>query len=237
MKLQTDYKPRIVRGSVEIYVPHNGGEIAFASPAIGPSNYQNVGKQILKDGQQVPTGDYTASLLHATYCDDSVANEPEFKNVRSLMKTNWLWVFNNNLWTSNGVYVIQDEEATGRSKPVNIRTLEKRLKSGKEISGVRFSRDGRVIFVPKEIYLLGDNTPETFAKDGFIIASCGQEGAEKLGEVSAKFGNKPYIYGVHVQEGQMPEQRVSAVLGLVGRLGFGGRWGDDGGSHAFGVRK
>ena len=234
METKTAYQPRVVRGRVELWVPHNGGEIAFASPSIGPTNYRNAGRLILENGQKVPTGDYTASLLHPAYCTNA-SNEPEFANVRDITKRNWLWVFNRDLWAENGVYVLQDEEAIGRSQPLNVKDLEKMLKNGEDISGIRFSKDGKARFAPKGSYTLGEHSSEAFAKDGFIIASCGQEGAEKLGEVSAKFRNKPYISGIEVQEGQTPEQRVSAVDEGDGRLCFFGSWSYLNVGHAFGV--
>src|SRR4030042_3164429 len=99
--------PRIVRGRrgrIELWTPHNTGEIAHAFPAIGPDTYQNVGTKILKSGQKVPVGDYTAPLIHTAYCSQ-VKDEPEFENVREIMGSNWLWVFNRNGWTNEGVYV------------------------------------------------------------------------------------------------------------------------------------
>jgi len=217
----------------ELLVPHNNKRISFASPAFGPNNYINVGQEILSKNIKVPTWDYTASLLHPAYCNTEVADEPEFKSVRGIMKSDWLWVFNRNLWNKNGVYIFQDLKAIGRSQPLEINELEKMLKGGKEINGIRFSEDGVVRFAPKESYRLGEHTPESFAKDGFIIASCGQEGAEKLGEVSTKFKNKPSIYGV---ETEIPEQRVSAVDEYVDWLWFSGYGFDDyGRGRAFGV--
>lgn len=214
------YQPRIVK---EIWTPHNNGEIAFASPAVGPNTYRENGAQILRNGLLVPTGDYTASLLHSAYCS-SAKDEPEFKDVRDKMKARWFDVFNKNVWNSNGVYVFQDLEAVGRSQPLDVKDLEKALKGGKEISGVRFSRDKRVRFAPKGSYTLEYQTPEALAKNGFMIASCDVEGAEKMGEVSSKFSNKPYVYGLNIEEGQAPEQRVSAVNDNDDRLRFYGNY-------------
>ncbi len=169
---------------------------------------------------KVPTGDYMASLLYSACCDDSVKNEPEFQNIREIIKNRWLWVFNINRWTEDGVYVLQDLKAAGRNQPLNEKDLEKMLKGGKDINGIRFSRDGTVRFAPKETYQLETHTPESLAKDGFVIASYGLEGAEKLGEVSSKFKKKPYVYGVKTDTA---EQRVSALLGdFDDRLGVDG---------------
>lgn len=231
--------PRIERGMTKIVVPYEGKEVAFAYPSIGPNTYANVGKEILRQGMEVPKGDYTASLIHSAYCDDSVANEPEFQNIREIMKNRWLWVFNRNLWTKDGVYVLPDWEAIGRSQPLNQKDLEKMLKGSKELpNGVKFSKDGKVRFVPKESYKLETHTSESLAKDGFVIASYGKEGAEKLGEVSSKFKVKPYVFGVQTDT---PEQRLSALFAgsLDDRLVVGGDCFDVVGwdSHAFGVLK
>ena len=233
------YQPRVIRGRIELWAPYNNGEIAFAFPSEGPGTYRNVGAKILGKGQKVPHGDYTASLSHAAYCTDA-GKESEFQNVREIMRNKWLWVFNINGWTENGVYVIQDLEALGRSQPLDVKDLEKRLKGGKELNwgGIRFSEDERVRFAPKESYRLGEHTSKSLAKDGFIIASCGVEGAEKLGEVSSKLKFKPVTYGVNVEQGQKIEQRVSALDELDDRLLFVGYLWDvdyDYGGSAFGV--
>ncbi|MFA5992886.1 MAG: hypothetical protein WC796_04225 [Candidatus Pacearchaeota archaeon] len=233
------YQSRVVRERAELWVPHGDEEIAFVSHSFGPNNYPNVGNAILAKGLKVPTGDYTASLLYTAYCDDSAVSEPEFVEVRNKMKKNCLWVFNTNLWARNGVYVLQDEVATGRDKILKAKDLEEMLKGGRELSsgGVRVSNDGRVRFAPKGSYVLGSNTPEAFAKDGFIIASCGQAGAEKLGEVTAKFKTDPEIQGFDIEEGRTPKQRVSAVDEYHGRFNFIGQgwFGGNDINHAFAV--
>lgn len=231
-------KSRVVRGRIEVWVPHKDKEIAFAHPSVGPGTYRNDGLVILKAEQRVSVGDDIASLLHAAYCENSVANEPEFVDVRNIMDKNWLWVFNKNLWTDKGVYVLLDLDATGRSQSLDINTLEKMLNGGSEINGVRVSKDERLRFAPRETYNLGEHTPESLAKDGFIIASCGLEGAKKLGETSAKFRNNPCTYGIKIEKKQTPELRVSAVDGGDGTLWFiGYDWDDYYCSHAFGVWK
>jgi hypothetical protein len=233
------YKPRVEKiekvwtPDHKLWVPHNSSEIAFVCPAFGPDTYTEVGKDILSKNLKVPIGDYTASLLHAASCGpEDFMNSSPVKDVKPIIRGTENWVFNRNLWNKDGVYVIQDLKATGISQPLDINELEKMLKDGKEINGIRFSKDKTVRFVPKETYKLGEHTPESFAKDGFIIASCEQKGAEKLAEVSTKFKNNPYIYGI---ETETPEQRVSVVGGDVGRLEFGGDLGGDGWGLAFGV--
>ena len=100
---KSEYAPRVERATTKLWVPHESGEIAIASPAL-KGDYQSLGKQILNANQKVPHGDYTASFLHAAYCTDA-KEELEFENVRNIMKNDWLYVFNQNFWTENGVYV------------------------------------------------------------------------------------------------------------------------------------
>ena len=242
--VKTQIKPRIERiqkvwiPDVKLWIPHNDQELGFAYPSFGPNYYQNVGKEILEHDLDLPTGDYTTSLVHAAYCDTEVLGESEFKNTRDLMRNGGLWVFNQNLWTSEGVYVVQDLDAKGRSQDLDVNELEKVLNNAKESNGLRISEDRKVRFAPKDTYKLGDHTSESLAKDGFIRASYSEEGAEKLAEVSTKFRINPYVYGLDVQEGDKPEQRVSALGGDDERLRVSGNdfSGDDTG-HAFGVLK
>lgn len=225
METATKYQPRVVRARVELWVPHNRGEVAFAHPMAGPETYRNVGAKILEANQGLPTGDYTASLLHAAYCSQA-KDEPEFENVRNGMRNRWLWVFDRVGWTNKGVYVLQDLEAIGRSQPLDIADLEKRLKGGKELSwgGIRISKDGMVRFAPKESYVLGERTPEQLAKDGLMVATYNVEGAEKCAEASKTIKYNPKTYGVDVSDEGIVEQRVSAVVGYDGGLRFDG-WG------------
>ena len=211
----------------------------------GPNYYQAIGRFLLARNLKVPIGDYSASLVHAACCISETENKPEFEEIRYIMRKRWLWVFNRNLWTPKGVYVVPDLNAVGTSQTLNQNELEKMLKGGKELSwsGIRFGEDGRVRFAPKESYKLGEQTPESLAKDGFVIASYGIEGAEKLGEVASKLKYYPKTYGLE-QKGQNPEQTVSGLYDADGdRLYIiGGYDGDEPGvngksGYAFGILK
>jgi len=214
--------PRVERGRrTNLWVPHNGGERAFAYPSVSPGTYRNIGNAILKNGQLVPTGDYTADLLHPAYCRPEVADEPEFQNVRGTMKNGWLYVFNINLWTKKEIYVIQDSEARGISQQLNQKDLEEMLKDGREVNGIRFSKDGRVRSAPRESHRPGKHTSESFARDGFVIASYGIEGAEKFGEISSALGNQAHILGA---KANAQGQTVSMLGESIGGLYFLCNW-------------
>lgn len=203
--IEKTYQPRIVRK--QLLTPPDAGNIAFAYPPEGPKGYCHVGAEILRKGQEVPHGDYTALLLRAAYCSDA-RTRSEFKNVRKILgKWGGLWVFNRNLWTPNGVYVVQDLEAIGnfltslasekrrRHQDLNIRDLEKRLDGIEEIKGVRFSKDGRVRFAEIGTYKFGDHTSKELARDGFIVASFGLKGAKRLAEFSSRVQKRAVVYG------------------------------------------
>src|SRR3989344_3334890 len=108
---QTTRIPRIVRPEpviqppIEIIVPYAAGELVYIHPPVGTNTYQKVGKELLKKGLRLPTGDQTVALLHAAFCVPEVYDEPEFQDIRDIIKNKWLWAFQVNRWTDKGVYV------------------------------------------------------------------------------------------------------------------------------------
>jgi len=246
METQTKkYEPRIVRGRIELWVPHQDGEIAFA-PLTNPGSYQQIGTEIIGDSeretnQRLPTGDETASQIHVAYCtlNPEISNAPEYKTIRDRIRANWIHVFNRISWAFAGKYVLQDTTANGTSKPLDLDMLYELLKDGTEINGVKFSTDGRVRFAPRETYRLGEHTPESLSLDGGVIAEYGIDGARKLAEVSKNFRYNPITDGIEVQKRKDLEQRVSALADdLGGRLLLVGSYRvDDGGGCASGVWK
>ncbi len=214
------HKSRFVRWMV----PHSKEEIAFVPIASRLDNYEDIGKRILQNKQKVPIGDYTASFLYFAYCGPKVSDKPITKNVRQIMENEGFLIFNINLSTKNGIYVVQDENAIGMNHLLNINELEKKLNDGKEMENIIFSKDGKLRFAPKGTYKSGLHSSKSLAKDGRIIANCGLEGAEKLGDVSSKFSSNPYIWGVDLID--YPDQKVFAVDGSYGvRLWFNSTFG------------
>jgi hypothetical protein len=160
------------------------------------------------------TGDQIADLLYCAYCSDS--SIPEMLNIQSDMEYGQgICVGNINLWTPKGVYVVQVSEEIRISSHLKVNDLEKKLKGGKELSigGIRISGDRKVRFAPQGSYSFGGHTPEEFAKDGFVVASCGPEGAQKLGEVSSAMDCPfyPSTWGLELKIGQKPIQTTSEV--------------------------
>ncbi|MBI2498652.1 hypothetical protein HYV88_00245 [Candidatus Woesearchaeota archaeon] len=246
METQTKkYEPRIIRGRIELWVPHQYGEIAFA-PLTNLGDYQQIRTEILGDSeretnQRLPTGDETASQIHVAYCTPKpeIKNAQEYKTIRDIIRTNRIHVFNRIGWTFAGKYVLQDTTANATSERLDIDMLNEMLKNGTEINGVKFSTDGRVRFAPRETYKLGKHTPESLSLDGGVIAEYGIDGARKLAEVSKNFRYNTVTYGIEVKKRKDLEQRVSAFIGDVGNWLFlnGGYHGDSVGGCASGVWK
>ena len=231
---QTNIRSEVVRGRTELRVYPQEKLLTFVHPSQGPHDYRTVGKGILSRNLTIPSGEQTAYLVQGAYGSE----EPEFREIQETMQSRFLWVFNRNLWTTKGVYVVHDNLAVGLTQELKSSELEEKLDKGSEQEGVRLSKDGNIRFASRSTYRLGEHTPESLAKDGFVIASYGVSGAEALGEVASRFRNKPFVYGLEIREEQNSVQRVSALdsnwsdvhwLGVVGDLR-----GNDRGGGAFG---
>ncbi len=201
---KTAHEPRTIR---RIEIPHENNKIVFNYPLYSSETYRVVRERILNANQKLPVGEYIASLLHSVYFS-VIRDKMESKNIRDKLRDYGLWIFHLNSWTKEGVYIVQDMGT--EKKYFEFKDLEKMLKGGKEISGIRFSKDGRVRFAPKSSYAEDPHsydTSEKFSKDGFIIASFGEEGAEKLGEIGSKFfGNNfsistPFLKEIKFRDG------------------------------------
>ena len=221
---------RVVRGRTEIWVPHNGKEIAFVFQEFGPDTYANVGTAIEQAKLAKPSAAETASLLDRVYDnkDHNYASQ-EFSHIRKRMNSNWLWAFTGTLWTPEGAY-IQDDPETREGMPfMDQSELVKKLES----------KDPSVRFVPYG-FKTGRISSLELSKNSYVIGLAGEEGADKLARVADTFRRQPCLYAlINVTE---PKTRVTALDSFwdVGdrRLGVGGNLrGDDGLSYSLGVFK
>jgi hypothetical protein len=228
-------KPRFERA--KLVVPHGRGMISFDPNPVGPDIYQFARESILGKGQLVPTGEEIASLLYAVYCNNDFRNEPEVRRIREIMSKKHIWVFNENIWTSGGVFVVPDLEARGLDKLSSREVLEQMLKNGKEINGVGFIADGKVRFAPKNSYRDGRQYSHgDLSKSGFVVASYGVKGAEKLVEVSSRLRLRPTT---SIVGSPNPLQGfISTDSYIKGNYKEGldiSGWGSFGGGFAFGL--
>jgi len=183
-------------------VPTTNGEAVFVFPAFGPNNYDEAVRQVLANGQRLPTGEQDAFMLNESYnsADNAIKESPRTKFVReNIMHDGWLWVPQVNIWTPRkvrnpGMYSVFDENGEGLAKERSVVELEDRLNGGSTERGVRFSTDRRVAFAPLNTITAGAHNKGTLSQDGAFIAVYGVEGAEKLDAVAKVFSLKPYSW-------------------------------------------
>mgnify|MGYP001588610089 CR=1 FL=1 len=230
MEMQTISNYDIREGRTEIDFPYRDRKLTIIHPFFGPSNYLDVGKQILEKNLMVPTGDQLAAFLHAAYLgpEEFQISKP-IREIRDEMISakRYLRIFSKNLWTFEGVYVAEDPEVKGLAEELDPKKLESILNDSMELdNGVRISGNGRIRFAPRDSYRFGEHTQESLAKDGFVIANYNINGAKQLAEVSKKFILEPKIRGVELGKDDKPVQSVS-VLQVIYDY-YGSRLGIDG---------
>lgn len=200
--------------------------LTFVHPA-HKGNYAECQRQIAQAGEQTPTYAQIADIAYETVVQDP--NNQYSKEIRQIMRQNWLWGFTGSLFVPKGVYV-QDRPIFGSDGlPIMQESeLEAKLQAGD--SSVRFVEPG---------FKTGEQTASELAKNPYVIALAGEQGAEQLAEIASNYKNKPVVYSLeNVSE---PITRVAALddgywnlgvrLDVVGDyLGF--NWN----GHAFGVR-
>jgi len=220
---------RVVERRPELIVTHNGKDLTFLYPAYGPKSYTNIKRLIEKDGFATPTMAETVSLVHAAFNSDGDYN----KKIKDVIKDRFLCAFTGTLFVPNkGAYVQDRPELRDGRIFMEESELVKKLEEN----------DSSVRFVPFN-YRTGEMTPLELARNSYIIALAGEEGAEKLSEVSDKFKHKPYFWALtssNFTSSNLPQYRHSAVSfnwymgrGLV--VSGGGHGGGFHDGHAFGI--
>mgnify|MGYP001615773326 CR=1 FL=1 len=105
-------------------------------------------------------------------------------------------------------------------------------------TGIRFSKDRKTAFANYSAVNSGSHKKGTLAKNGFVIASYGAVGAERLDEIAKTFTINPHVYLID-NTVDKPIQSLSAFLrdwvvdvrlSVYGDMDSGGRFG-----YAFGV--
>ena len=93
MKITRDINDRDI-----ISVPHQGGEVMFATSKFGPSNYNKVGEQIDNAGLLRPTFAETVSLVYAALQNKSnplaLSTKRYANDILDTLTNNWFWTFN-----------------------------------------------------------------------------------------------------------------------------------------------
>ena len=206
-----------------------GTNLTFVHPKYGPNTYANVKGQIEKDNLKPATMAETASLIHAAFNSEN----PFSEEIRELMKNKYILAFtgslclpkNPNKKYHNGALIKDNPETRDGMPFMDESELVKKLESN----------DKSVRFIPFG-YKTESMSSLELAKNPYVVALAGQDGAEKLAEVADKHQRQPYLGSFKSVE--QPLTRVSALdsyWGLGSRLivfGYYRGYGRDG--SAFG---
>lgn len=240
---------------VELKNSRRANARTYIYPSFGLGNYQEIGRDIINSGFVVPTGEDIPGLVSDAYLlgqwnDVLMKLERDafgpIESLKSIIKGFFprtqkyesiqnsirlgIYVFQRNLWASEGFFSLKDRNAIGRSELLEVPVLENMLKGGTEIKGtnVRVSKDGELRFAPAGSYSFGEQAPQELAQDGAIIAQYGLEGAKILAEASFKLPENPITHGLVINDGQSPEQRISILIEHNRGLNFlGNGWGEN----------
>ena len=215
-------------------IPHEGGEITFQHPSFR-GTYGNLAQQIDANWLQRPTSAQTASLVY-----DALQNpKGEYESgVLKVLNDSWLIEFNGNLYlpkhegeeVHNGVIVEANPTIKDWRLVMNREALTERLKKN----------DPSVKFVPFG-YAVGEQAIHMLAKNPYIIARYGEEGADKTANLASKYKKNPKVWSFKSVDSETA--RMSALYDY--NVYFDGRRlivnGDvgvvDDNVHAFGVKK
>ena len=212
---------KIKEGRTELTVEHEGKPLTFVHPA-NKGSYASVQGQIQEAGLQAPTMAQTASLVQ----DAFQSNDKYSQGIKKIMKDAWLWGFTGNLYMPNkGVYVQDNPEIRDGRVVMDESVLVEKLDA----------EDPSVRFVPFG-YKTESMSALELAKNEYIIALAGEEGADKLAEVTDKHKRSTYLWSFKSVE--QPTTRVSGVCSngcFGGWLTVRGSRGDLGDGYAFGV--
>src|SRR3989338_2647293 len=187
---------RIKEGRTELTADHLGRDLTFIHPHFGPDTYANVGSQIEQADLIRPTMSQITSLVHTSYN----SNDRYSKEIVELMKDAYLRGFTGSHYVPNkGAYIQEDPQIRNGMPFMDESDLVRKLEAN----------DPNVRFVPFG-FKTEEMTPIQLANNDYVKALVGEEGAEKLAEISDKHRYKPYLYSFEsVDE---PLTRVSALL-------------------------
>lgn len=206
---------KVKEGRTELTVVHNGEDLTFIHPYFGSDTYANVGDQITAVKEiklRTPTMAQTASLVNTAFNSDDRYSE----EIKQLMKDSGLWAFTGILYVPGEGAYIQDYPEVKEGKPYMEKSdLVSKLE--KKDPSVRFAPFG---------FKINEMTPKELAKNKFVIALAGEEGADKLAEVAGKHNINPYLWSFESVD--KLETKVSALCSGrgSGRLVVGGDRGD-----------
>ena len=217
----------IVKQTPRIEVPHRDSTLRFVHQIHEPNTYANVKQSLEQENLRTPTASELVSLLYQVYVEDSKGKEPEFKEIKKLMDSQWLWAFTGTLFTPQGVYIQDNPDIRGGMPYMEESNLREKLEQNDP--AVRFVEPG---------YSTRDMSPIQLSREPYVKGLVGDEGASKLGEIADTFKRKPKLWVLDsVTE---PQTRVTA-LGSDWNIGrglvvIGYSHGNNWNGYSFGVQ-
>lgn len=213
-------------------IPHEGGKIAFQyTPFRG--NYVSLASQIDGEGLQRPTSSQTASLIYDSLQNMGGKYESE---ILKILKDSWFVEFTGNLYlpkregeeVHNGVIVEDNPTIENGRSVMDRKNLIKRLKKN----------DPNVRFVPFG-FATSEQSALKLAKNSYILARYGEEGADKISELASRYKKNPHICSFDFVNSETV--KMSALIGgdwdFGGRLCVFGDWNVGNEGLAFGLKK
>ncbi|MCR4327623.1 MAG: hypothetical protein NUV46_03515 [Nanoarchaeota archaeon] len=184
-------------------IPHEGGTLNFQYPVF-KGTYGKVAELIDSEGLKRPTSSEVASLVYDAWKNPKGEAESE---IIKILKNNWFWEFTGNFYlpksneeVNNGVILVSNPNIINGKLSMDKSSLIKRLNEN----------DPSVKFVPFGYKIESQNSKE-LEKNPHILARYGEEGAEKLAEVSKKYSVEPYLFSFKSVDEE--KQRLSALYG------------------------
>ena len=189
--------------------------LTFSSEIVGPTDFFGLREADYGKGFRMPTMPELVQLVHASL------ENPEYesaKKVRETLGGYYLTGDTGVLYTKKGMFVQDNPKMIDGRISMNQKSLEKRLGPHKG-TGVFFSYDGSIRFVPYDKVKTGKQTPSELSRNPGVIALIGEEIAKKLAKASEHYKLNPYFWALSKVDS--PETRVAVLDGFVGRLYVG----------------
>ena len=225
----------------EITVQHRGGNLTHVHPFYGPNNYLSLKTKVEADNLTMATLPQAASIIYDAYCLDQPNDFDQeiAKEIHGIMKNRWIYTASKSLWIpdqgvkvfpDNGLISLPDhlKNKIGELTPNELEQMLEVLEQSPElVNSADFGYETEIL-----------RSSLKLATNAYTKALAGEEGAERLGEVSDKHRiKKPYLGAYdNVKKPLVTVSRLVSFWNFVGRLyvsGYGhGGFGD---SHAFGV--
>ena len=223
----------------ELTVQHEGKDLTFVHPFYGPNTYPGLKTSVEADNLTMATLPQAASIIYDAYCLDQATDfdQERAKEIKGIMKNRWIYAASKSLWIPDqGVKVFPDnglislpDHLKGKIGELTQNELEQMLEVLEQNPELVNSAD-----FGYETGTLGSSLK--LATNKYLKALAGEEGVERLAEVSDKHKRKPYLGAFdNVKKPLITVSRLGSNRVFVNRLVVDGDGHGDWDCCAFGV--